>query len=314
MATRRQPDGRYIVEFKLRGQRVYRRCPEGVTAEQAKELEARLRASIFGQIDLGKRPEVGLKDAIQVWLNEHVMGAKSEKATRNHAHQLEEWVDGKNLDQIVAVADAYRRRQLGVLAKATINNRLCVLKGVAKFAWKKGWIGENLSARIEQLNPNNKRKVYLTKAQVEKLIACCPRDDAKAFITLGAYTGMREGEIKQLTAASVRGDMLHLPDTKGNEPRDVPLLDEIRWTLAYLPFTLHQRRYYKLFELARDRAKLPMHCTFHDLRHSTASFLANAGVDLATVGVILGHKSAQTTKRYAHLYPETLIAAMRKIA
>lgn len=40
---------------------------------------------------------------------------------------------------------------------------------------------------------------------------------------------------------------------------------------------------------------------FHDLRHTAASLMINAGVDLYVVGQILGHSSAQTTKRYAHL-------------
>ncbi|MGB1014361.1 MAG: tyrosine-type recombinase/integrase, partial [Nannocystaceae bacterium] len=39
----------------------------------------------------------------------------------------------------------------------------------------------------------------------------------------------------------------------------------------------------------------------HDLRHSAASDALNAGVPLAVVGAILGHKSPQTTARYAHV-------------
>ena len=52
---------------------------------------------------------------------------------------------------------------------------------------------------------------------------------------------------------------------------------------------------------------------FHDLRHSNASAMINKGVDLHTVGKVLGHKSAQSTRRYAHLSIETLDAAIRKI-
>jgi len=39
----------------------------------------------------------------------------------------------------------------------------------------------------------------------------------------------------------------------------------------------------------------------HDLRHSAASDALNAGVPLAVVGKILGHKNPQTTARYAHI-------------
>lgn len=55
------------------------------------------------------------------------------------------------------------------------------------------------------------------------------------------------------------------------------------------------------------------HVHWHDLRHSCASMLINAGVDLYTVGKILGHSSPVTTQRYAHLSQGTLQKAMRKL-
>jgi integrase len=39
----------------------------------------------------------------------------------------------------------------------------------------------------------------------------------------------------------------------------------------------------------------------HDLRHSFASFAVGAGVPLALIGALLGHRSVQTTARYAHI-------------
>ncbi len=55
------------------------------------------------------------------------------------------------------------------------------------------------------------------------------------------------------------------------------------------------------------------HARFHDLRHATASEMVNAGVDLYTVGAVLGHKSAQSTQRYSHLRQDTLRQAMSAI-
>ena len=55
------------------------------------------------------------------------------------------------------------------------------------------------------------------------------------------------------------------------------------------------------------------HVRFHDLRHTTASWLINSGVDLYTVGKILGHSGPQTTARYAHLSTATLEQAVRKL-
>jgi len=55
------------------------------------------------------------------------------------------------------------------------------------------------------------------------------------------------------------------------------------------------------------------HVRFHDLRHTTASWLINSGVDLYTVGKILGHSGQQTTARYSHLSTATLEQAMRRL-
>ena len=50
----------------------------------------------------------------------------------------------------------------------------------------------------------------------------------------------------------------------------------------------------------------------HDIRHSWASDSISAGVPLATVGVALGHKSTQTTARYAHLHNSAIRDGLAK--
>lgn len=52
---------------------------------------------------------------------------------------------------------------------------------------------------------------------------------------------------------------------------------------------------------------------FHDLRHSSASAMINEGIDLYTVGAVLGHKDAASTKRYSHLATATLATAIGTI-
>lgn len=63
------------------------------------------------------------------------------------------------------------------------------------------------------------------------------------------------------------------------------------------------------WQTARDEAKLP-DLRIHDLRHSAASFMINAGVDLFAVGWVLGHADHKSTMRYSHLANDTLLAAV----
>ena len=63
------------------------------------------------------------------------------------------------------------------------------------------------------------------------------------------------------------------------------------------------------WDTARTEAKLPG-VRIHDLRHSAASFMINAGIDLYAVGRVLGHADHKSTMRYSHLANDTLLAAV----
>ncbi len=69
----------------------------------------------------------------------------------------------------------------------------------------------------------------------------------------------------------------------------------------------------KTYYEALKAAKITRRVTFHGLRHTAASHLVMAGVDLRTVGKILGHKTAQITLRYAHLAPDHLKGAVDRL-
>jgi integrase len=69
----------------------------------------------------------------------------------------------------------------------------------------------------------------------------------------------------------------------------------------------------RAWDTARKAAGLP-DLRIHDLRHSAASFMVNSGVDLLSVGKILGHADYQSTMRYAHLANDTLLAAVNSSA
>jgi len=69
----------------------------------------------------------------------------------------------------------------------------------------------------------------------------------------------------------------------------------------------------KRFRHFRRLARLPENIHFHSLRHTYASWLVMAGVDLYRVKELMGHASIQTTMRYAHLAPDTLKSVVERV-
>ena len=115
-----------------------------------------------------------------------------------------------------------------------------------------------------------------------------------------------------------------IPTTKTGKARHVPLSDGVISLLSAMPrdkcdWTFPNpdtgKPYVSIFwawDSARTKADLA-DVRIHDLRHSHASFLVNAGRTLYEVQHILGHTQVKTTQRYAHLSHDTLLAATNSV-
>lgn len=102
------------------------------------------------------------------------------------------------------------------------------------------------------------------------------------------------------------------PSSKNGEPRLIPILQEMREAVARLPLPCTARYMWGRFKRAARRAGLE-DLRFHDLRHTTASLLINAGYSLKVVQEVLGHRSVTAANRYAHLSVETKRAALERV-
>jgi integrase len=116
-----------------------------------------------------------------------------------------------------------------------------------------------------------------------------------------------------------------IPTTKTGKARHVPLSDGVISLLSAMPrnqkceWTFANpdtgKPYVSIFwawDSARTKADLS-DVRLHDLRHSHASFLVNAGRTLYEVQHILGHTQVKTTQRYAHLSHDTLLDATNSV-
>lgn len=322
---------RWQVEFEQAGVRVFRRLPKGATRAQGEALETKLRREIFDRETLEKKPTLTLQDAINQWLNEDHR-RQNRKKMASEARQWEGHARGRLLREVPEVAQeaiqqwsvkrsptangarcaAAGGRVPTIASPATINRRLAMLKAVCRHAYKQGRIQENLSGRITLLREDNKREVYLTRKQVLALAAASPSESAGAAIMIAAYTGLRASELLAQPSISSRASSLTVAISKTGKPRIVPVPKPAMPYLSALPLALDYWQLHKQFLVARKAAGMP-HLRFHDLRHTCASWLINAGVDLYTVGKILGHSGPATTARYAHLSHATLKDAMGRL-
>jgi integrase len=79
--------------------------------------------------------------------------------------------------------------------------------------------------------------------------------------------------------------------------------------LRFLPLRSPKITIQRAWQRARARVGME-HVTLHDLRHSAASEMVNAGVALFVVGKVLGHRDSRSTQRYSHLTADTLAGAV----
>jgi integrase len=135
---------------------------------------------------------------------------------------------------------------------------------------------------------------------------------------------MRKSEILTLKWDDVdlRHDLITVRNTKNGEPRRIAINGTLRETLsnimrrldvAYVFFDCATGKPYgnvmKSFSTACRRSGITdFH--FHDLRHTFASQLVMAGVDLTTIKELMGHKTMAMTLRYSHLAPKHMAAAL----
>jgi integrase len=210
---------------------------------------------------------------------------------------------------------------------ATVNRLVATLKHMFSKAEEWDMVEEDVLKRVRKvrlLEENNQRLRYLSLEESQALLKACS-SELRPIVTTALSTGMRKSEILGLTWDQV--DLKHgftlLDRTKNGSRREIPINRTLRATLQGLPRRLGvpwvfseartgkpPRDVGKAFSAALRRSGID-DFRFHDLRHTFASHLVMAGVDLVTVKELLGHKSLAMTLRYAHLAPAHALRAVQ---
>ena len=187
---------------------------------------------------------------------------------------------------------------------------MALLKAACRWAWKKhGMCKADPTGRMQMPTVRNERDTFVNRAQMVQLARAADRHDVRVLIRVAFYTGMRLSEIMRAVPGN---DALHLNNTKNGDRRSVPVHRRIKTCLRYLPIASVKSTLQKGWLRARRACGLD-HVHLHDMRHSAASEMVNAGVPLFTVGQVLGHKDPRSTQRYSHLQHAALSEAVQKI-
>ena len=192
----------------------------------------------------------------------------------------------------------------------------------------------NPVADIRKKKESGGRVRFLSDEERESLLAACRKPawpSLHALVSLAILTGARRGELITLKWSDIdlKTNRATVHDTKNGDPRVLPLfgkaLDAIRelklqhssrsefvfpqpsgFPGPYLHFESH---WYAALEAAGIE-----NLRFHDLRHTTASYLAQQGTSLLEIADTLGHRTMSMVKRYAHLTQTHKVSAIERMA
>lgn len=292
---------RYRVTFSRDGRRlVDERLPAGTTKDQATQYHAKVTREWFDGQRLGIQAVPLIAEVIQQYEIRVKPKLKSPRYFTHNVKAVGKHCRGRTLAELPEVAQAVAKALQGQprQSETTIWHRVAFLRTLASKAVKWRMVDRDYGVGIENPKPDNARHNYIGKETLAEILKHASKPVRRACWQL-FYTGMRRGE---LYAATLHGGCYRLSTTKNGKPRIIPIPDAVR-KFAGKP-TITPNPLTKAFKRACKKAGYG-HLILHDLRHSTASQLLNAGVDLRTVGKILGHQSADSTNRYAHLAVET---------
>jgi len=212
------------------------------------------------------------------------------------------------------------------ISPATVNRYLAALSHALSVAVKEwGWLDDSPMRKVRKKTEPKGRVRFLSDDERKRLLDACKTGPAWLLpvVTVALSTGMRQGEVLGLRwpAVDLERKRLVLHETKNGERRAVPLTGPALTTLRAwskvrrldtdLVFPETKGFHHRWWE-ALERAKLT-DFRFHDLRHTAASYLAMHGATPSEIAEVLGHKTLQMVKRYAHLSDSHVASVMERM-
>jgi integrase/recombinase XerD len=209
------------------------------------------------------------------------------------------------------------------LTPGTVENHVAALRFFYIRALKRPGFREFLPyPKVQRKLPN-----ILSKEEVARLIDASSGLFERTLLMVLYGTGMRRSEVARLKIADIDSQrmVIHVVNGKGRKDRDLPLSPALLETLraywrwlkprTYLfPSRRHREHEQPITDKvvwlacseAAKRAGIRKPASPHLIRHSWATHLLEAGTDLRTIQLLLGHEDLEVTARYLHLSEQHL--------
>lgn len=312
---------RWHYDFQVRGVRHRGSIPEARNKAQAQRAEAQIKLALFEQ----KFGDGISKQFAEFVTEEYEPWAKSKRsyrtAERFHIQQLVAYFKTSSLADISPMAvERFKRARLAspVIGDkprkpSSVNRELACLSRILAMAVDNGLLARNPCSKVKRLREDNMRTRYLTVSEETQLMDAITHryERLRPLIILALNTGMRQGEILSLAWPQIdwERNLIIVVNTKNNHDRTIPMNEPVKELLVKLwresdkaseqLFKEYGKAITLTFTRLAHRSGL-MGFRFHDLRHTFATRLAEAGTDAFTLAALLGHRTIAMTARYTH--------------
>ena len=211
--------------------------------------------------------------------------------------------------------------------KSNVNRELACLKTILAKAVEWDRLRSNPAKKVKLFRVDNRKLVFLDRDECHRLVEACPRF-LKPIVQVGILTGLRRTRLLRLKWEDVdfKLGVIYVRNAKGGKSRELPMGPTLKQVLKSVPHHIASGYVFASpsngepwgdlkasFQAAVTKARIEKRVTFHTMRHTFASHLVMAGVDLYTVSKLLGHASIEMTQRYAHLSPDHEKMAMGRL-
>lgn len=332
--TVRKRGGRWHYDLMIERVRYRGAIQTARTKAQAEHAEARVKLEIhqgkYGRLPGTRTLDDFVERVYRPWAKAN---KKSWKIDLSRLKPILVFFGKKKLSEVSPfLVEKYeiQRRATPVMSKkkskprsaASVNRELRLLSRIFRLAVSSKEAAENPCREVEILKGEQHRTRYLLPEEEGRLMATLTgeRSHLCDMVTLAINSGLRVNELFSLKREDVdfHRDVLYIKHTKTDEDREVPLNDTARELLRGLiqderkggeflftnPNTGTRYTTIKTAWLTACRNAGLSNLRFHDLRHTFGTRAADAGVPLPAIRDVMGHRSIQTTERYAHATDE----------